>query len=280
MIPNIDKNEKLLLNDFNSKKTVSEKLLFWQKELKISYMEYLYNHDNYKNLRKFKIGKEPAEWKEINEWIVNNYCAYLEEKNLKNNLLNIKALTSEFNKKSNLKKDKSTLINSELAEIDNSLKDIFSKFNADYRCFENYYKYQIEPDYSNIEPHIITIISMANGRTLAEYKLYLKNLRRKYVKPAENEHKFKSLNLTQIALLLKHSGLLESMKGAKLKERARFISSMLNIGEKGIYDEIRCVDLPKNKSKHNFEKIINYLQQNKIKYPLKVLQEELKKCKT
>jgi hypothetical protein len=280
MIPNFDKREKLLLKNFNSLRTVLERLQFWDKILQMSYIEYLYNHNDYKNLRKFKIGKEPMEWKEINDWILNNYSPYLEEKNLKNNLLNIRALTSEFNYKSNLIRDKSVLIKSEMAEIDNSFKAIFSKFNANYQCFENYYEYQLKPDYSKIEPHLITVIQMANGQTLAEYKLYLEKLLKKYIKPVENDHLLNSLNLTQIALLLKYSGILKGMNGAKAIEKARLLSSMLNVGEKGIYDEILSVDLKKNKSIYNFEQIINYLKQNKIKYPLKVLQEELRECKT
>jgi len=279
MIPNFDKRKNQLIKNFNSQKTVLEKLQFWNDKLKMSYIEYLYNHNDYKNLRKFEIGKEPGEWKEINEWILNNYSAYLEEKNLKNDLLNIKKLTSEFNKKSSLIKDKSVLIQSEMAEIDNSFKDIFSKFNADYQCFENYYEYQLKPDYAKIEPHLITVIQIANGQTLAEYKLHLKNLLRKYVKPVENDHILNSLNLTQIALLLKYSGILNGMNEAKAIEKARLLSSMLNIGEKGIYNEILSVDLKKNKSVYNFETIISYLTEKQIKFPLKYLEHQLKECR-
>jgi hypothetical protein len=279
MIPNFDKKKKQLLKNFNSLKTVLERLQFWDQILRIFYIEYLYNHNDYKNLREFKIGKEPGEWKEINEYILDNYLSYLEGQEIKNDLLNLKTLKSKFNKKANLIMDKGELIKSELAEIDNSFNNILLKHRADPESFQNYFDYQKKPDYSIIEPHLITIIRIANGQTLAEYKLHLKKLLNKYIKPHHDDHILNSLNLPQIAILLKYSGQLNAMKG-KTIEKARLISRELNIGEKGIYDAIRYVDLPINKSKYNFETVINYLKQIKVKFPIIVLETELENCKT
>lgn len=284
-----DKKETLL-SEFKKAKNVDQKVQFFSKKLGISYIEFIENLPYYQELREFEFsGYDNKEsWKEVNNWIIDTYVPKGQRDPI---ILKIDQLKKDFKENLSLERKKEEFVLGELRRIEKSFTQHSSKpmlfgtgtvfytnaeFNADFEAYEDFYKYKKEPDFSAHQPRL-SVLALANGKTLAEYRLFVEGelARVKKGKPANEGEQ--DLSVQQKMLLLHLSGFLDGMKGDN-SNKARILAPLMGHGEKSVYDSILVVHSPEvRKNKRNLSAILTFLEQNGEKSIKKLVADELKK---
>ena len=274
-------------NQFKKLNSLTEKLSFWEKDLGINYIDYLENFEQLQDYNQFQIldssdknHKDKPLWSELNQWILDNYTTDKSQKYLSLNSLK-KTITDRL-KTTHTKLE---IINRELKKINDSFMHINSNFsggfalgsmrlnveyNADFVSYHDYLDYNISPDYSSFIPGV-QLIRYANGKTLAQYKIYLISLQKKYSTKSVTDNEGKALSSKQIGLLINYAGLISPSKD--ITTYARVFSGLLNISYKNLYDDIR--EFRVGQDKENLESVLSFMKENNIK-PGKQLTDDLK----
>lgn len=262
---------------FNKLNTVSEKLNFWKKSLNSPYIFFLNTEkfNEYKIFSAFKIIAQEKEWAELNKWIIENYSNKKDDPLSNSLLLDLKSIWKEF--KINLKQEiqKRKFIIDEIKKINDSFREIdfigtyqnlsdrkFSnEFNAFHSSYSDYLTYQETPDYSKFPPDL-QILSLENGKILAEYVLLLQNELKK--NPAAQIEEENPLTIKQIALILYYTELFEN-PSSDTSTKAKVLSPLLNFNYKGIYDAIREAPGNGRKNREDIERVIIFLNNMNLK---------------
>lgn len=293
MINNFNENKPALLEEFRSLSSLKSKLDFWENKLGMNYIIFLEDFNNLHDYHEFQIVDghhktidSKLYWEPLNQWILKNFN-YNNPKD-KNYYLNLETLKKQFNEDLKLVRNKFESVSKEIRIIDESFKLSHTgfnvsplssgvmwnfKFNADYKTYTDFITYGLSPDYSSIVPSL-QVLRLANGKTLAQYKIYLNSLLKKYPTEAIENNEETQLTSKQIALIIYYTGLLNSDKDITVY--AKIFSGLLDINYKNLYDHIRQkFDW---KSKENLEAVITFMKNNNIK-PSPELLSDLKMVK-
>lgn len=287
---NISGKEQLL-SEFKKIKSLNQKLSFWEEKIGIMYIDFIEDHSYYEQLWDFEVAgyNSKETWKDVNEWILENYSRYSKTVPI---FLNLKELKKKFKENLSLTKNKEAFVYGEIRRIEKSFEKFTTtslmfggggtigyhniEFNASYETYIDFYKYKTEPDLSIIQPRL-DVLREVNGKTLAEYHLFVDSelLRIKKGKPSNDIEQ--DLTVQQKALLLYLSGFLDGMKGDN-SNKARILAPLLSIGEKSLYDAILNVNSSAvRKDENNLKAILIFLEDQEEKSIKKLVSEELKK---
>lgn len=287
---NIIEKQKLL-EEFRKLKSIDQKLAFWEDKLGVTYLDFLEDYHYYEQLREFEITDTNTKeiWKQLNEWILENYTKYKKAIPI---FLKLEDLKNEFLETLSNTNDKEQCIYQEIRKIEKSFEEVTIRrsifyreqkteyrnqtYNASYEAYFEYYKYKREPDLSNIRPSI-KVLREVNGKTLAEYKLFIESELVNYNTQKNKSSNQDTLTIQQRILLLHISGLLDGMEGDS-SDKARILSPLLSFGYKSVYDSILSVNSKSvRKNKSNLEAILAFLIKNNEKSVRKKVEDELKK---
>jgi hypothetical protein len=292
------------LKSFNKLKTINERLLFWDNELGMNYVIFLSNFNALQNYHPFEICSvlnrnniysileektKNAESLELNKWLLENWESQSENIDVAYLFLNLKKLKKNFNEKIKNQSNKGQIVRLELKEIDDSFINfglldgvyfgtnsfVNLKFNANYESYTQFLKYKINPDYTLIFPGSHTI-NVANGITLAEYRIHIESLEKKYNRRQVEVLSESKLSNNQIALILEYTGLLDSLV-CDNTVKGRLFSSLLNISYKNLYDCIREVNSKKSKNINDLKAVEAFVKENMLHVLVKTLNEDINK---
>jgi hypothetical protein len=273
-IKSSEKELKSKLKLFKKTKSLNEKLRFWTENLGMSFLEYLEKFNDLEDYREFEVRdrNDKSSWEELNNYIIKNYSFSGDRI-----YLNLKNLLKKINNELRTTRNKEEIINKELKKIDDSLKHYSPSssgiYNVELEAYQNYFNYQISPDYSSIPPGL-HILRHANGKTLAEYKTNLLDLKNTLLKARYKVIIDEKLTINQIGLLLKYSGALEGME-MYTSEKARLFSNLLNIDYKNLYDCFRELDSKKRNRQSELKEVLKFAEANKLKSVMEKLKKEI-----
>ncbi|HWB26995.1 MAG TPA: hypothetical protein VG738_16040 [Chitinophagaceae bacterium] len=285
-----DEKKSQLLLEFESLKKANEKLSFWIDNLGINYIAYLENTLRYHVLQDFSLNLPQHRdiWKAVNAWVIENYSK-LSYVNRPHFCVTFTGLKRQLNDRLKYTTKKEGILYDELRRVERSFKQknkvspsFFNseqsfdniEFNADYNTYNDFFRYRKEPDYASIYP-TINVLSIANGKALAEYHLYLNEQIAVNATLAKSTKSSEDLTINQKALLLHMCGFINE-KG-DTTNKARILAPLLSINYKDMYDALRNVNSKEIKSDKNLEAVLLFLEDNNVKEHTRSIKAELEK---
>jgi len=276
---------------FKALSSFEERIEFWDTNIPMPYIEFLQKFNETPEYQPFDVidrwGDDRSDWHKINQWIIDNYVPLSDDPALQ--FLNLADLKINLDGKLAKADNKLEVLYKELKEIESSFRRVglpgtsnFTvmmnfKFNCDFDAYNDFLNYQILPDYSSIRPGL-HIIKKENGKIFAEYKNHLASLIKKLnIGKTEKASEIAENVLTnrQVALLFHYSGILDNIKLDDTTKKANLFSALLNRSYKSLYDNFRTVN--QDKRKEDLEKVLNFMEENKLQSITKKLKLDLKK---
>lgn len=226
-------------------------------------------------LEPFKFEIPPAEYAEVNQWIIDNFLplAWGTKEEKLRRFLDFDELRAAFERDYKKRGDK-RLIQEELKRINKSfevrtggfLRQRITSvthyenmlFYADYNAFENSKEYDDQPDYSSLFPSVGNVLMARNGYILGQFHNYLKA---RLTQPVEVE--LKEGDMPQKLLLLHYLGLLDVLrqKLPSQNKQAKILQAILGAHPDNIEDKLTALKPmdERIRKRKNFEFVTNAL---------------------